>query len=253
MSNVRQRNVLVSTVTHTAVMIDLGTTEFRFAASQMNEAELKTHTTELFDAWETHIRGTLELPDYSLFLQVEEGSIKGGGAIAALLGALYFGIGNYGDFVQGLKTIGEQASSAGDYLIEQAPRAFGCMDAAPTVRRRTGTIPALQRLFVKVQRGEMSPDEAAMQAESLVGQDASTSPGFMSDLTESLRMCPRFHKQLPLTLEGQFQPDLAVGDDAPRQKRQAPPRAPIAPLLHIKIEIWRESKNKRKKSRISKV
>ena len=89
-------------------MLDLGSTEFVLAIPSLPEAELKRLSTSLFDSWEGFVNTALSLPDYSLFLQVEEGSVRGAAKIGAVAGALYLAIGNYGDFISGVKTIGEQ-------------------------------------------------------------------------------------------------------------------------------------------------
>jgi len=67
--------------------------------------DFESYSTNLFDEWEKSVERTLILPDYSISLEVEEGSIKGGGKIAVALSAPYFGIGNYGSFISGLETI----------------------------------------------------------------------------------------------------------------------------------------------------
>ena len=97
-------------------MVDLGTTDFVLAIPSVPEAELKRLSTRLFDSWEHFVGNSLSLPDYSLFLQVEEGSVRGTATVGAILGAIYLGIGNYGDFIQGLRTINEQLSGASTYL-----------------------------------------------------------------------------------------------------------------------------------------
>lgn len=70
-------------------MLDLGTTEFVLAIPSLPETELKRQSTSLFDDWEGYVDTALSLPDYSLFLQVEEGSVKGATRIGAAIGALY--------------------------------------------------------------------------------------------------------------------------------------------------------------------
>ena len=86
-------------------MLDLAATEFVLAVPNLPEAELKRLSTSLFDAWDGFVDTALSLPDYSLFLQVDEGSVRGNAKIAAVAVALYLAIGNYGDFVSGLKTL----------------------------------------------------------------------------------------------------------------------------------------------------
>jgi hypothetical protein len=84
-------------------MIDLGATDFYIGVPSMPQHELETYSTRLFDEWEKYMEKALALPDHSLALEVDEGSVKGRGKIAAGLIALYLGIGQYSDFVSGLR------------------------------------------------------------------------------------------------------------------------------------------------------
>lgn len=101
-------------------MLDLGTTDFYIAVPSMPRQEFEKYSTRLFDEWGEYVEKTLTLQDYSLALEVEEGSVKGVGRIAALLGVVYFGIGNYGSFISGVQIIREQISTAGDFLAKRA-------------------------------------------------------------------------------------------------------------------------------------
>jgi hypothetical protein len=105
-------------------MIDLGTTEFVIDVPSMPRAAFEAYSTQLFDEWEAYVGRKLALPDYALVLHIEEGSVKGRGKIAVILGALYLGIGQYGDFMSGLQTIRGQVSSVGDYLAKEAAEPF---------------------------------------------------------------------------------------------------------------------------------
>ncbi len=231
-------------------MIDLGSTEFLLSVPSVPEPELADLSTSLFDSWDSYIDDALALPDYSLFLQVEEGSIKGAAKIGALLGAVYFGIGNYGDFISGVKTINEQLNATRDYLAEQAGRVFSCPDVSSSTRKRGGSLAALQRLFVNVQRGELTADEALRHAETLLGDESAAVPGFLRDLENSLRTCPRFPEQLSLPLGDQGEDDLQRLDDTRRPSRPPRPRPALGPPLQFRVEVWRESKKNRKQTRV---
>jgi len=231
-------------------MIDLGSTDFLIQLPSIPEAELESLSTSLFDSWETFVGDFLAVPDYSLFLQVEEGSIKGLAKMGAVLYAVYLGIGNYGDFISGVKTINEQLSATRDYLAEEAGRTFPCQESKTSTRKRGGSLAALQRLFVKVQKGEMTPDDAMAHAEALLGNEASTVPGFQRDLGDALRTCPRFHEQLSLPLGELSEEDLQPLVDSKRPSRPPRPRPVIGPALQFRVEVWRESKKKRKQTRI---
>ena len=234
-------------------MIDLGSTEFLLAVPSVPELQLKRLSTSLFDSWESFVDQSLSLPDYSLFLQVEEGSVKGMAQIGAVLGAVYLGIGNYGDFISGVKTITEQVGATSDYLTEQAGRVFSCPDPRASSRKRGGSLAALQRLFAKVQKGEMTADEAVIRAEDLFGSESNTAPGFMRDLEESLRNCPRHHEQQSFPFLGQSDEQVQQFIEPTRQPRLPRSSPDLGPPLQLRVEVWRESKKKRKHTRVIKL
>lgn len=231
-------------------MIDLGTTDFYIATPSIPRSDFERYSTQLFDDWENHVAQTLSLQDYSLVLEVEEGSVKGVGRIAAVLGAVYLGIGNYGDFVQGIQTIRGQVSSVGDYLTEHAVIPFKPSGYEAKVRKRGGSLGQLQRLFNQVQRRELTPEQAMIEAEAMFGEEASSVPGFMRDLQKSLENLPLFHQQvslLPEPTEQELEISTREGERKPRPSRQIP-SAP--PPQHIRVEVWRESKKGQRKVRV---
>ena len=150
-------------------MIAIGTTEFYFAAPNFPRSRLEKYSLTLFDSWELSVERNLLLPDYSLSLEIEEGSINGKGKLAAGLFALYVGIANYGSFISALQIIRDQITTVSDVLIETAGKEVGMQHGTLKVRKRSEVLGALQRLFVKVQRGEISPEQAIVEAELLIG------------------------------------------------------------------------------------
>src|SRR5687767_14650299 len=86
-------------------MITLARGYFNLSAPYLSEAELESYAETLFEIFDRAASLTLPLPDYGLALAVEEGSLKGKGRILATGAALYFGIGQFGSFVQGLREI----------------------------------------------------------------------------------------------------------------------------------------------------
>lgn len=229
-------------------MIDLGTTDFYIGVPSMPRHEFEEYSTRLFDEWEEYIEKTLVLPDYSLALEVEEGSVKGGGRIAVVLGALYIGIGNYGSFVSGLQTIRDQISSVGDFLVERATVPFDSNSLEPRVRKRGGSLSHLQRLFVKVQRGEITAEQAMHEAEALFGDDAATAPEFMKKLQESFEQTPQFPQQLPLPLDT-LEQELP-GNNKERQPRPSRPKPSLPAPQQFRVEVWRESKKGQRRVRV---
>lgn len=211
-------------------MLDLGTTEFVLAVPSLPEADLKRLSTSLFDAWDGYVEKALSLQDYSLYLQVEEGSVRGAAKIGAAAVAVYLAIGNYGDFISGVKTIGEQISATSEFLSKQAKHTFNCPDAKSTSRKRGGAVAGLQRLFLRVQKGDLSPEEAMKHAERLLGDQSDAPPGFKDALAEAFEDCPRYHQQedLPFeaTPEGMLTPIQYVPLPTPKETR---PRVELAP------------------------
>ncbi len=235
-------------------MLDLGSTEFTLAIPSVPERELRRLSSSLFDSWESFVDDAVSVPDYSLFLQVEEGSVKGLAKIGAVVGAIYLGIGNYGDFVSGVKTINEQVGAAGDYLAEQASRVFSCPPSRASSKKRGGSLAAIQRLFVRVQSGELTPDEAMIRAEKVLGDDASAEPRFMRKLADAFQNCPRFHQQQPFPFSERGEEFEMLVDSLPHSPRPLKPPPPtLGPHLHLRVEVWRESKKKRKQTRIIKL
>ena len=227
-------------------MIDLGTTDFLIQVPSLPEDELASLSTSLFDSWESFVEHSLAIHDYSLFLQVEEGSIKGLARTGAVLYAVYIGIGNYGGFVSGLQTINEQLKATREYLADEATRMFSSKEEKPTVKNRGGSLAALQRLFIKVQKDELTPDEAMILAENLFGDEAATVPGFRKDLERALRTCPHFPEQLSLLPDDESLTLL----NSKRPSRHPRPRIDLGPSMQFRVEISRESKKKSKQTRI---
>jgi hypothetical protein len=234
-------------------MLDLGSTEFHLAIPSYSEPELRRLSTRLFDSWESFAGDALSLPDYSLYLQVEEGSVKGLATVGAVLATVYFGIGNYGDFISGLRTINEQLTATSEYLREHAPTVFSCPESKVTSSRQAGTLASLQRLFVKVQSGALTPDQAMQRAQVLLGEEAESLPGFLEELARAFRDCPRFHEQQKLPFneeEGDALPSTLGKPKSPKLPVQRPDSGPP---LQLRVEVWRESKGKRKQTRVVKL
>jgi hypothetical protein len=236
-------------------MIDLGATEFFIPIPSLPREEFELYSNDLFDEWEQQIVKTLTLPDYYLALEVEEGSIKGTGRIATVLGCLYFGIAQYGSFFTGVHTIADQISTAGSFLAKRAGERFVSQGVRPKVRKQSGTIGSIQRLFVKVQRGEISPEQATIQAEALLAVDTESGPEFMEALSNSFAEVPLYPKQLALPLEALQTIPIPIIEKrkVPLTPYPPPPVAPVPvlpPISQFRVEVWRESKKKKKEIRV---
>jgi hypothetical protein len=233
-------------------MLDVVTTSFYIKSADFSRRDFENFSTELFDEWEKDVKSHLYLPDYSLTLIVEEGSIKGGEKIAASAAALYFAIGNYGDFISGLQTIQQQASYVADTLFDQAKQSFGCSSARGNSKKNGGEVFYLKRLFERVQSGHMSPDEAMSEVRNRWGDEAASSPKFLTELASNLADAPRYPEQL--TLSDESWESCFGGDIQEREPRPRVPHEPHIPIpQHYRIEISRPSKGDKKKVKLTKV
>jgi len=197
-----------------------------------------------------YVENALKIPDYSLALEVEEGSIKGGARIAATLGALYIGIGQYGSFVSGLQTIQGQVRAVGSFLAAQASTPFSYSEVKPKIKKYNGALGELQRLFNKVQQGEITAEQAMLKAELLLGDEVRSEPGFMLELKDSFESTPLLARQLDLPLSNLEQDSILQIDNKMRKPRLPRPK-PEPPMgQQFRVEVWRDSKKEKRRVRI---
>lgn len=232
-------------------MINIGNSEFLIPIQSLSKYNFEIYSSHLFDVWDEYIQKSLKVPDYSISLEVEEGSIKGTGKIAVTVGALYFGIGAYGDFISGLQTIRGQVSYLNQKLVESAVVPLRESNVKPTYRNNSGALTQLQRVFNKVQKGELTVDQAMIEAEHILGNEANSHPIFMRKLNEALEQAPKHPKQTPLfTLE-----ENELNDGNNERNKRLPSRAPSKPdiINQFRVEIWRDSKRDKKHVKVSKL
>ena len=232
-------------------MLDLGQTEFRLAIPGVDPVTLESLSNSLFDEWEEYVDQVLTLPDYSLLLQVDEGSINGRGKIKAGADFLFYGIIAYGGLFSGLEIIGKQLGASRDFLAEHARSTFACPDNKATTRKSGGSPAYLQRLFARVQSGELTVDEATFLAQNHLASEAEEAPRLLDALAQAFRECPKLPVQAPLPLEELDQTPFP--QSAPRNSPSSPkPKKPELPsALQYRVEVWRDSKGKKKKSKVS--
>lgn len=234
-------------------MIDIGSTNFLIGVPSLPPDEFELYSTKLFDEWDLAIERGLTLPDYSISLEIEEGSIKGAARIGVTLTALYIGIAQYGSFISGLKIIGEQISYVNSALFENAKAPFTCDERLTTSRKNGGTLSRLHRLFSKVQNGAMTPDQAILEAVKLLGQEADENPKFIQELKSSLENAPLDPVQLRLIDDNPIEcieSKILTPNKPTRLPRPKPDKIPIP--QHYKVEIWRTSKKDKKQIKVTK-
>jgi hypothetical protein len=234
-------------------MLELGTTDFYISAPLLDRGSFEHYSVTLFDEWEKQVGETLSISDYALQLVVEEGSVSGKAKIAATIGAIYLGVGQYGSFVQGLEIIGTQLRSVGTFLSCNAAKKLGPTTPPPTTRNRGGAVSQLHRLFVKVNNREITPEQAVQEAEVLLGDEAAQSPEFLEKLRNELHQLPLQPKQL--ILEGEEFDEAENDPNTENKKPRGPSRPrPVASLSNqLRVVVWRDSKKGKKKITVTEI
>lgn len=228
-------------------MADLGTTNLYINVPALAREELEVYSTRLFDDWEKYVESTLKLSDYSLSLEIEEGSIKGFGKIAATLGVLYIGIGQYGSFISGLQTIQNQVSTVSNYLGSRAAEPFG---ATPKITKRGESLTRIKTLFTKVQRGQLTVEEAMQEAEVIFGSELDAAPEFASGLKSSLERAPQDPEQLKLEFVEINNEIYLPSINFEKRTRSPSPRRPVPKPDQYRVEIWRQNKKGKRNIRV---
>ncbi|MGF1910680.1 hypothetical protein L4C38_14655 [Vibrio kasasachensis] len=232
-------------------MANIGTVDFYLGVPILPREEFEIYSTQLFDEWEAYIGEYLQLSDFSLVLEVEEGSIKAKGKIFAAIGVLYIGIGQYGSFVSGLQTIHNQVRAVGEYFGERASSPFDLSLAKPKIRNRGESLARLESLFVKVQRGEMTVEIAMQETEAIFGAEVEEAPEFMSDLKKSLEQVSVIPKQMELHLVDSDGEELTTEDPKPKKPRNPQPKRPAPVTDQFRVEVWRETKKSKRNIKVT--
>lgn len=232
-------------------MASIGTIDFYIGVPNLPREEFELYSTQLFDEWEAYVGENLELNDYSLVLEVEEGSIKAKGKIMATLGVLYFGIGQYGSFISGLQTIHSQVRAVGDYLGERASSPFDLNVAKPKLRKRGESLARLENLFVKVQRGDITVDMAMKETEAIFGTEVDEAPEFMKELKESLEKTPLLPQQMQLPLVDTNGEPLVFDSHRPDKPSKPRPHKPKPIVEQFRVEVWRENKRSKRNIKVT--
>ena len=231
-------------------MLTLGGAKFTIFIPALSQSELESYTTTLFDSWEEQVDKELDrLPDYALYLDVEEGSLKGTGRIVASLSNLIIAVGVYGGFVQGVQIINSQVKIASECLKTKAVEPFADERPAYTARSSSGKLGRLERLFKNVETGELDPEIAAFRAAKLLEEDAESCPQFIRDIFTAIQRLSPGSEQLDLLPEWQPEPMLrSIVDE--RRSIQESDRPDSLPREKYRIEVWRETKRQTRRMRI---
>jgi hypothetical protein len=204
----------------------------------------------LFDEWEEHVRETLNLPDYYLALDVQEGSIRAKSRILVGSTALCGFLASYGAISSGVKNLYEDVAAIGNYLSVIAAAPLSNFSGKPRVRSRGEALSKLNALFVNVSNGSISAEEAMLQAEKILGVNADDSPDFTRALKNSFNNTP---SQILLPLENGELKRLFDDHDDRRKPSPSRKRVPAIRSEQYRVEIWRESRSSQRNVVIKKL
>ncbi len=219
-------------------MIDISRAYFYFDTVAPSEDDLIAYARRVFDEMDAAAENILPFDDYSLYLSIEEGSLKGSSKIAVVVYALYLGIGQYGSFVRGLETIAQQGravaravitAASDDKMVQHMPKGTTRVDA--------GAASSLERLFARVRDREISPEEATRRALEILDPTGSELPSEaqkeIATALEAIRLNP---KQMQLDLETE---ESSVPSSGPTKRRGRP----MPDAQHLIVVIERKRKN----------
>jgi hypothetical protein len=223
-------------------MIDLGVVDFVLDVQKLPRREFEQYGTTLFDAWDRFLAMELKLPDFSVGLELEEGSIKGRGVVRTVGTALFVGITGYGGLVQGIQMINATIRTSGKVLVDSAAEPFHIPEAIRRFRRGPGFPGRLERLFARVKKGELTPEEATQIALSMLEGEPDIPPELIESVKRSIASVHRNPQQLSLPLELQDDSESPYAPDprGPSRERSHPP---LPPIERLRLEIWKESKS----------
>lgn len=229
-------------------MIKLGTAAFNLQVASLSTEGLEEYSGKLFDIWEAQVKSELAiLSDYSIRLEVEEGSLKGRGRIFAGVTLVYAGICGYGSFAQGLQTLNSHVRSAVSCLNEKSIESFSADVPKHTFKTGTGRLGKLEGLFEKVREGEITPEIAAARAERMFRDEAEECPEFIASFLNALHNQQEVPQQLDLLSDfPQDEPAIIAREPRASISFSKTPTPTGPPPEKYKVEVWRESKRKRR-------
>lgn len=227
-------------------MLSIGEAHFHIDVAHLGEVALEQFARTLFHGFEEK-SGALPLEDFGLSLEIEAGSIRGKGRILTTLAVLYIGIGEYGDFVQGVREIANVSRSVVSSLVSDAPKKLERPNTLTWNRSNAARLGGLERLFLAVKAGVLQPDEATQKAIELLSEDDQLPQGFAVDIEASLCRIVKDPQQLDWVLpddDAEVDTKLAgptTSSKAPRTRSLDPQ----APTRKLRVEIRKSSKREK--------
>lgn len=165
---------------------------------------------------------------------------------------VYAGICGYGSFAQGLQTLNSHVRSAVSCLNEKSIESFSADVPKHTFKTGTGRLGKLDGLFEKVGKGEITPEIATARAERMFRDEAEECPEFIASSLNALHNQQEVPQQLDL-LSGSPQGEPAIIPREPRAAISSSKTPTGPPPEKYKVEVWRESRHKRRFLKIKRI
>jgi hypothetical protein len=217
-------------------VIPIGEAFFRLDAPDIDDEALQRYAAVLFKGFDASA-SNLPLSDYGLALDIEEGSIRGKGVVLTTAAALYFGIGAFGDFVQGVREIGQLTKPVVDQLISDAPKKLGRPNALTWKRSDTAALARLERLFAAVKSGALEPAEATRRAIALLSEVDALPESMVKDMATSIECIVLDPKQFDLLPPLQEESSAELLNLHGPDKRRPRPGKHVLPSRKLRVEL----------------
>jgi len=219
-------------------LIDIVRASFNFDVPAPPEDYLIAYARRIFKEMDSAVEEYLPFDDYSLYLAVEEGSIKGFGKVALYTAAaLYTGIAQYGSFIQGVEIIKRQGHTVAQAIVNAASKDQA---VAQVFKKHTqtdaGAVSRLKRLFVKVRNREIGPEDATLKAlEILDPTGTELPPEAHLNIAISMESLKKYPEQLSL--------ELGIPKESSRPSTPSPRSRRTIPIQHhLLVVIERKKK-----------
>jgi hypothetical protein len=224
-------------------VISIGEATFHVEVAHIGDAALEEYARALFSGFDEST-AALPLEDFALYLDIEEGSIKGRGKILAAAAVLYVAIGEFGDFAQGVREIASVSRRVMSTFASDAPNMLGRPNTLVSKRTNAATLGKLEGLFAAVRSGALRPDEATRRAVELLGEDKELPETLQAEIEASVHRIVKNPQQIDWVVPD-ADVELQQGVDTTRQpgeRVRSRIRKAVAPARKLRIEIRKSSR-----------
>jgi hypothetical protein len=188
----------------------------------LEPSEVEAAAARLLEAAERaaqrHFGDRYERLRITVVARIEGGSTRTWVTIGALLTALN----SYGNLRQSIDYLVKDAQSVGQAILSETSHSLGINEHPAGQQKRLGVPGRLRRLFVRVEKGELSPEEATSQAVRLLERH-----GGIDSMSEVPRLARQLRSELTEVAAQQERPKTSLPVRSHRPVLGLPPVAPV--------------------------